>query len=57
MKDFVILCGGDPDEVDNFLRAPPEESSTLTKYTPTFNCKALVKKILRYATHDIRFEY
>jgi len=24
MKDFVILCGGDPDKVDNFLKAPPE---------------------------------
>lgn len=24
MKDFVILCGGDPEKVDNFLKAPPE---------------------------------
>jgi hypothetical protein len=24
MKDFVVMCGGDPDKVDNFLKAPPE---------------------------------
>lgn len=24
MKDFVIMCGGDPNKVDNFLKAPPE---------------------------------
>lgn len=24
MKDFVFMCGGDPDKVDNFLKGPPE---------------------------------
>ena len=24
MKDFVILCGGDPNKVDTYLKGPPE---------------------------------
>lgn len=24
MKDFVILCGGDPNKVDSYLKSPPE---------------------------------
>jgi IS4 transposase len=25
MKDFVILCGGDPNKVDSLLKIPPED--------------------------------
>lgn len=24
MKDFVFMCGGDPNKVDTFLKSPPE---------------------------------